>query len=231
MMRTIVWFAILAACGSSAPSDGVGFTVTSTTIAATLSNITPPPGGFFVVVTLALSNNGAKAELSTNPTLFTLDTSQATGVAPSPAVPTNACSATVTVPRGAQVVCELAFELAQGDAPTELVYNDGLGDTVTSGFPLFVGPSVACETVSGWLRGGNSTCTGCVGAAEQEANPPQPQGACFAQASHYTGTCNTCGITTLDLCTFEPSCDSQTCQALFETEQSCLVATCTTSCM
>ncbi len=233
MMRAIVGFAILAACGSSAPSNGVDFTVTSATVAATLSDITPPPGGFFVVVQIALRNTGAKTALSTNPALFTLDTSQAVGIAASPAMPTSACSATATAAQGDQILCALAFELALGEVPNELSYDDGHGDTAVSGFPLFVGPSAACETVSGWLRSGNATCTGCVGAAEAAAstNPPLPPGACFTQISHYMDTCKTCGVTTLDFCTFEPSCDSQACQALFDMEQACLTTTCSASCM
>jgi len=202
-----------------------------------VDNLTPGSGNYFAVLDLTLKNTGAPNALSTNFVLFSLATSQSLVISPGAEQPTTgACSATVSVASGGQVQCQIAFAVPNGQTPTTLDYNDARGDTASAPVPSFPVASGACNTVVGWLGSGlsNQPCFNCLESALLGGDGG-PSAACAGAASSYSSACMTCGSmcsqTSSELCSCEVGCDSASCQALFNTEMSCIQSACSSSCM
>lgn len=124
------------------------------------------PGHRFVVLDLTLSNTDIEPALSTAPTHFTLRTRDSLVVSPTAAsaVLDASCRADVAVASGGQASCELAFELAAGQEPEELVYDDGHSHSCSASIPSASAPATACDQAS--KRSFESaSCSECFGQA------------------------------------------------------------------
>jgi hypothetical protein len=215
--------------GGTPPSGGVALSVDTAAAPAVIDDEPPPAGTTYLVLTITLKNAGAPRPLSTNPVLFSLETSgklilQMTGL-----VDGNVCSGTVSVANGGQTQCEVGFEVPTGQAASTLVYDDRRGDEATAAIPAIVAPP-ACETVNGWLTEPSETCLGCFESSLGGS------GACASPASAYRTMCTSCSSCNEEpgdasgFCSCEASCDTTACKALFATYMSCVESACATAC-
>jgi hypothetical protein len=211
---------------SGSASTGVSLVVNTASSPATVAGA-PPSNGFFVLVDLTLKNTGASTPLSANFVLFSLQTSQALVVSPSPQQPSGQCSPTVSVAVGGQIECQVAFDVPAGQTPTTLLYDDQRGDKASASVPA-IQRSHDCETLQGWGTGGNPACGTCL----QQALVSQ----CLNDTNSYNRSCGVDGGACAacagnpDLCSCEAACDSASCQSLYRAVESCLVSACGGSC-
>jgi len=221
--------------GTGSGSAGVSLTVVSADVTSTVGGLAPTSGNFFMVVSLTLKNTGAPNALSTNPVLFAIHTSQSLDVSASPAQPSAACNASVSVASGGQSECSVAFEMPTGQTPTDLVYNDERGDTASAMLPAVPTPSAACQTYAGWFKTQPSTaCMSCIENADgvNDASGAACESAATAYGNACGGTCQSMCLpfSKADPCACELSCDSPSCHMLWDTYVSCLVNTCGPQC-
>jgi len=211
---------LLAGCGSTdAPS--LELDIGSATETMSLSMVPAKEGDTFVVLALTLKNIDAKVALSTNPVLFSLSSKTAIVFAPSPVQPADACDPAISLAVGGQVDCSIAYEVPIGTVVTTLSYNDQQGNLASVAVPAIVATSDTCATVAPWL-GELGLCGTCISQS------------CVDEKSAYHISCNACEAkcdASFDtLCTCEATCDSTSCQSLFETYTGCLAQLCASSC-
>ena len=218
--RRMLAMIVLAGCGSTdAPS--LELDIGSATETMSLSMVPAKEGDTFVVLALTLKNIDAKVALSTNPVLFSLSSKTAIVFAPSPVQPDNACDPAIALAAGGHVDCSIAYEVPIGTVVTTLSYDDQQGNLASVAVPPVVETSETCMTVAPWF-GDLGLCGACVSQS------------CVDEKQAYTASCNTCETkcdTSFDtLCTCEATCDSSSCQSLFEAYTSCLAQFCASSC-
>jgi hypothetical protein len=212
---------LVAACTSTTESPNLELDIASATETTTVSSVPAKSGDTFVVLALTLKNVGAKVPLSTNPVLFSLSSKTAIVYAPAEVQPMGACDPSISLAVGGTVSCSIAYEVTVGTVVTTLSYNDQQGNLASVDVPAVVTESETCAMVAPWL-GNLGMCGMCV--SEQ----------CLPQMQAYHASCNVCqtqcGASFDTLCTCEASCDSSSCQTLFDDYMTCLADVCAGAC-
>ena len=214
--------------GGSTVSTGTGvaLTIDSVTTPPTINDATPTSGSFFFLVSVEMANLGGSA-LPTDTNYFTALTDQQVAYNDAGPQPTDdPCGSDVTVEAGGYLECDVSFQVLQGLWPTTLRYNDGHGDFATVDLPPPPMASASCSELEQWIADPSLSmaCISCVNSAS-----------CQTSGQAYVSACGSCETacssgTQPDICACEESCDSTSCQALWNDYTTCLVSTCASMC-
>jgi hypothetical protein len=223
------WFALLslllAACGgsgsgSNTSNGGFSIEVDSAEWHNHLGAATPPSGRTYAVLKISIANKSESRAVSANGALFSVSTKAALSVPISGALGAVASPcADLSVQKGGQLSCGLAFEVPSADTPVTLVYDDGRGFKASSSVPT---PVHVCEAAS-W----GSSCTSCV---------QQNLFVCVTNASTCTPTELNCFVSAIQsaasqLCTAPTQCTaSSACSAALAAQADCLISWCAPRC-
>jgi hypothetical protein len=213
-------------------TGGVVLSVDSAAAPYVIDNLSPPTGTSYLVLTVTLKNTGAPRALSTDPLLFSLETSGDLIIQMAGLVDGTGCSATVSVASGGQTQCEVGFEIPTGQTASSLLYDDHRGDKASAAIPVIEAPP-ACETVFGWFSSpeGDGSCLSCV-----ESQLLGGEGGCASAAAAYRSMCTSCANCEQEqgdassVCSCEASCDTAQCQTLFSTYMACIESACASDC-
>jgi hypothetical protein len=192
-----------------------------------LDGFSASTGNGYVVLVLTLANQGSLIALSTNPVLFSLRTDRSLVISISPAQGANPCNPAFSVAVGGTITCSLAFEVPNGQTPSDLLYDDLRGNKATASVPppAAVTPPDACKETDAWFQNPSSACSTCLDNVFSST--------CKTIATNYDTSCTACSgscDSASDPCACERQCDSTSCQSLFDALNKCTFDACQNVC-
>ena len=219
----------VAACASPDPSSsstgGISLVVTSVTSPLRFEATWPPAGTYFVRLDLALANDASAIAVPENFEMFSLTTDNEIVLMPFATSDVNPCYARQALAEGGHVSCGILFELATGQQPMLVAYNDGTGQTATTPVPA-IAPLSTCEaavTLTGELSTACMQCIGQMCSTEESAE----RTACAGGP-----TCSPCDTQDQEAwCSCKESCMTSACKAADTARLECFLSKCSSACM